>query len=161
MSSKHRVYIDKTHPAIAAAFNEASKQVRIASRAAGFGREFMELLYVRSSQINACPTCLSVHVPRARHYGVTQEQLDTLPAWRESPAFSEEEKAALGILEVLTAIDPARGVQEAYDHALQYFSEEQIAVLEWAAIVINSHNRISIASHHPLRDDPYKKREQA
>lgn len=74
---------------------EAMLAVEKAARASSVPLTIRELVKVRVSQINGCGYCLHMHTQEAREAGVTQEQLDVLAAWRESPAFDTRERAAL------------------------------------------------------------------
>ncbi|MGO1948113.1 MAG: carboxymuconolactone decarboxylase family protein [Mycobacteriaceae bacterium] len=127
---------------------------RRAYDAADLPGSLIELVNVRVSQINGCPTCLSVHVPAARKAGVEQSELDLLPSWRHdaSGVFNPAQRAALGLAEALTEPQPGSGrptVEDAVAAALGEFTGEQVAALEWAIILINAYNRISIGSGHP------------
>ena len=83
-----RPYIDKEHPRVYGAMLKAAKASRTASQEAGLGDDLIEMVNIRVSQINGCPTCLSVHFPQARKAGVGQSTLDVLPAWRETNLFT-------------------------------------------------------------------------
>ena len=126
---------------------------REASIAAGLNDELLELVNVRVSQINGCAACLSSHVPAARKAGVSQRRLDLLPAWRDLDAFGDQERAALRLAETLTRLDDTRDRAEAVAAAAEFFDADQIAALEWTIVLINSFNRVSIASHHQARID--------
>lgn len=115
----------------------------------GIDTQLVELAYVRASQINGCAACLSVHVPEALKAGVSQEKLAVLPAWREIDVFSQKERAALDLAEELTSLPSLQRNGDAAVRALEVFTDEEVAALEWAIILINTYNRISIASGHP------------
>lgn len=66
-----------------------------ANKATTLPLSLRELVKMRVSQINGCAFCLDMHAPEARQAGVSQQKLDVLPAWRESPAFDARERAAL------------------------------------------------------------------
>src|SRR5699024_3630852 len=108
---------------------------REASTAAGLDEALLEMVNVRVSQINGCVACLGTHVPAARKAGVTQQRLDLLAAWRDLDGFTAAEKAALRLAETLA----------------EHFSDEQLSALEWTIVLINTFNRVSIASHHQVR----------
>jgi len=146
-----RPYIDKTHPEIYKSLVQAVAHNRKAAKAADISVALLELVNLRVSQVNACPTCLSIHAPAALRAGVEQEKVDALPAWRDTTIFNEVERAALSIAESLTVIDPALDRNALGAEVAQVLSTEQIAVLEWTTILINAFNRISIASGHPVR----------
>ncbi|MCI7550970.1 MAG: carboxymuconolactone decarboxylase family protein [Actinomycetaceae bacterium] len=146
-------HLDREFPEVAKAFNQASVLVRKAYKEVGLGVDLVELITVRASQINRCGTCLSVHIPRALKAGVPQRKIDFLPAWREIDGlYDEREKSALELCEQLTILPHGQANNAAALQALNYFSKPQIAALEYAILNINLHNRISIASHHPLRE---------
>src|SRR5262245_54697167 len=71
----------------------------------GLYKRLMDLLFLRVSQINGCSYCVDVHARDLRQAGESNERLDGLAGWRESPYFTEPEKAALECAEVLTHVD--------------------------------------------------------
>ncbi|SMX80295.1 alkylhydroperoxidase AhpD family core domain-containing protein [Brevibacterium sp. Mu109] len=147
---KRRPFIDKEHPSVQKALVKASTASRTASHGVGMGDDTIELINMRVSQINGCLTCLSLHAPRARDAGVTQQQLDLLPAWRDAMTmYSGAQRAALLIAESLTVIDTSQDRDAVVAQAAQHLSTEQIAAVEWTAVMINAFNRVSIASGHP------------
>lgn len=147
---KRRPFIDKEHPTVQKALVKASTASRTASHGVGLGDDTIELINMRVSQINGCLTCLSLHAPRARDAGVTQQQLDLLPAWRDAMTmYSGAQRAALLIAESLTVIDTSQDRDAVVAQAAQHLSTEQIAAVEWTAVMINAFNRVSIASGHP------------
>lgn len=105
-----------------------------------------ELIKIRASQINGCAFCLDMHSRDARKYGETEQRIYTLPAWRETPFFSEEEQAILALTEEVTLI--ANHVSDAtWDNAIKVLGEEYTAEVLLAIITINGWNRIGIATH--------------
>lgn len=127
-----------------------TKASRSASRQAGLGKDLLELVNVRVSQINGCVACLSVHVPQAEKADVPKNKLGLLPAWREATVYSREERAALALAEDITLVAaPNSKRSKAARRALNCFTEEQVAALEWAIYTINTFNRISIYADHP------------
>ncbi|AGF73200.1 carboxymuconolactone decarboxylase family protein [Corynebacterium halotolerans] len=148
--SPHPPYLDKFHPDLYRGLGDVAKQLRKVFPDVDLPTSLIELVNVRVSQLNRCGTCLSIHVPAARRAGVDEYKLDVLPAWREVTAFTEQENAALELAETLTLLPQGRKNGDAALAACEVFAEEQVAALEWAIILINAYNRISIASHHPL-----------
>lgn len=146
----NRPYIDKAHPEVYKSMVQAAAASRKAARAAGLSDGLLELVNVRVSQINGCRTCLSIHAPAARKAGVDEIKLDVLPTWREAEIFDDQEKAALLLAETLTIIDKAADRDAIATEAGEFLSAEQISAVEWTVILINSFNRISIASNHPV-----------
>ena len=148
--STERPYLDKEHPAGYGAMVKAAAASRAASHEAGLGDDLIEMVNIRVSQINGCPTCLSVHFPKALKAGVEQSTLDLLPAWRETALFTKEQRAALELAESLTVLDPAADRQAVNARAAAHLTTAQISAVEWTATLINAFNRISIASGHPV-----------
>jgi uncharacterized peroxidase-related enzyme len=103
------------------------------------------LVEIRISQINGCVYCVDLHSEQARRLGETQQRLDTLPVWYESPYFDERERAALTWAEALTDISQSRAPDADYDRLCEYFSEKEIVDLSIAIALMNAWNRISIA----------------
>lgn len=148
--SAERPYIDKEHPQVYKALAKAAVVSRAASNEAGLGDDTIELINVRVSQINGCPTCLSIHLPKARKAGVKQSTLDVLPAWRESSPFTDVQRAALLLAESLTVIDPTIDRDAVNARAAAHLTTAQISAVEWTTTLINAFNRVSIASGHPV-----------
>ncbi len=146
-----RPYIDKEHPEVYAAMLKAAAASRAAAREAGLGDDTVEMINIRVSQINGCPTCLSIHFPKAREAGVAQSTLDVLSAWREVALFTDEQRAALELAESLTVIDPTVDRQAVNARAAAHLTTAQISAVEWTTTLINAFNRVSIASGHPVR----------
>jgi AhpD family alkylhydroperoxidase len=82
---------------------EAMRQLGKAVRAA-IDPTLLELVQLRASQINGCAFCLDMHTKDALANGERTDRLAVLPAWRESPGFSEQERAALALTEAITRI---------------------------------------------------------
>jgi AhpD family alkylhydroperoxidase len=120
--------------------------------ASGFDRTVLHLVKVRASQINGCAYCVDMHVKQAREDGETEQRLHLLSAWRESPLYSERERAALEWAEALTLLPQSRADDEFYDPLKQHFSDEEIVQLTMLIVVINSWNRLAVGfrSQHPV-----------
>ncbi len=110
----------------------------------------LELVRIRASQINGCAYCIDMHTKDARAKGETEQRIYALSAWRETPFYSDRERAALEWTEKLTLI-AANPVSDAmYEAVRQHFTEKEVADLTAAIIMINSWNRLAI----PFRDVP-------
>lgn len=114
-----------------------------------------ELVKMRCSQINGCAYCLDIHAPAARAAGISQQKLDVLAAWRESPIFDDRERAALGWAEALTRIE-ATGVPDAdYEALAAVFDGREQTELTMVTTTINAWNRFAVgfrAQHKPRRE---------
>jgi AhpD family alkylhydroperoxidase len=103
------------------------------------------LLKFRVSQINGCAYCLDMHSKDLRAGGETEQRLYLLDAWRESPIYTDRERAALEWAEALTLVREGHVPDEAYEKVKAQFSEKEIIDLTMVVVTINSWNRISIA----------------
>lgn len=110
----------------------------------------MELVKMRTSQINGCAYCLDMHSKDTRAAGETEQRLYALNAWRETPFYSERERAALLWTEALTRIAQDQISDALYADVRKQFSEKDIVDLSLAIIAINGWNRLAI----PFRSTP-------
>ncbi|VWX62960.1 Alkyl hydroperoxide reductase AhpD [Burkholderiales bacterium 8X] len=103
------------------------------------------LVDIRASQLNGCAFCLDMHVKQARLAGERELRLHHVAIWRESPLFSERERAALAWTEVLTRL-PADGVgDEDFEAARSHFSDKELSDLSFVVMSINAWNRVNAA----------------
>jgi AhpD family alkylhydroperoxidase len=112
----------------------------------------LELVKTRASQINGCAFCLDMHTKDARAHGETEQRLHLLAAWREAPLYTARERAALALTEAVTLVADTRVPDEVWDQASKVFSEEELAGLLMAIVVINGWNRIAISTRTPAGD---------
>ncbi|HVY50100.1 alkyl hydroperoxide reductase AhpD [Hypericibacter adhaerens] len=112
----------------------------------GLEHSLMELVKMRASQINGCAFCLAMHSADARKAGESEVRLYLLNGWRESPVYSERERAALAWTEALTLITEGHAPDVVYEEVRRQFSDEEIANLTMAVVAINGWNRIAISS---------------
>ena len=123
-------------------------------RASGLPTSLMELVKMRASQLNGCAFCLDMHARDARKHGESEQRLYLLSAWRESPLFSDSERAALAWTEALTRL-PDTGVPDAvYDELTRHFSEAEIVRLSMLIVAINGWNRLNVGVRavHPVEE---------
>ncbi|MBZ9600597.1 carboxymuconolactone decarboxylase family protein [Phyllobacterium chamaecytisi] len=118
----------------------------------GLEMSLIELVKMRASQINGCAFCLDMHSKDARKKGETEQRLYLLNAWRESPLYSERERAALAWTEALTLISKTHAPDNVYDVLKEQFTEEEIVKLSMLIVTINGWNRLAIGfrSVHPV-----------
>jgi len=112
----------------------------------GLEKSLLSLLYFRVSQINGCANCLDIHSKNLRTEGESEQRLYMLEAWRESPFYSERERAALGWAEAVTLVTEGHVPDEVYEAASGQFSEKELADLTLAVITVNGFNRFNIAA---------------
>src|SRR6202789_2302037 len=111
----------------------------------GLERPLLELVKMRASQINGCAYCLDMHSKDARAEGESEQRLYALNAWRETPFYSDRERAALEWTEAITLIAESHAPDVLYDRVKQHFTPEELANLTLAITTINAWNRFSIA----------------
>jgi AhpD family alkylhydroperoxidase len=114
-------------------------------RRSGLETPLLELVKMRASQLNGCAFCLDMHSKDARAGGETEQRLYGLNAWRESPFYTERERAALAWTEAITNIQQGHAGDEVFAEARRLFSEQELVKLTLAINQINSWNRIAIA----------------
>lgn len=122
----------------------------------GIARRLAHLVRIRVSQINGCSYCLDMHNHEALADGEDPRRLFLVAAWRESPLFSDRERAALAWAEAVTRI-PCGGVSDAlYAATREQFSEEDLVKLTAVIAMINVWNRFNLAFHaiHPAHRPP-------
>jgi AhpD family alkylhydroperoxidase len=119
----------------------------------GLKPSLIELVRTRASQINGCAFCLHMHTRDARAHGESDERLYLLDAWRESPLYTERERAALAWTEAVTLVAATHVPDAAYDEARRHFSEGELVRLTHLVATINVWNRIAISfrSVHPVK----------
>ena len=113
-------------------------------RQSGLEHSLIHLIKTRTSQINHCAYCIDMHTKDARAEGETEQRLYALNAWRETPFYSERERAALEWTEALTMISDNNISDEVYESVRKHFSEEEMIHLTMAVVAINGWNRIAI-----------------
>ena len=121
----------------------------------GLEPPLLELVKTRASQINGCAFCIHMHTRDARALGESEERLYLLSAWRESPLYTDRERAALAWTEALTLVSETHAPDEAYEEARAQFSEVELANLSVAIGMINMWNRLAIGFRliHPVRKE--------
>ena len=120
----------------------------------GLEESLADLVKTRASQINGCAYCLNMHTAEARTRGETEQRLYLLDAWRESPLYSERERAALAWTEALTLLPETRAPDDVYRALQAQFTEEEQVKLTLLIVAINGWNRIVVGFRavHPVED---------
>nr|CAD6421307.1 carboxymuconolactone decarboxylase family protein [Rhizobium sp. Q54] len=104
----------------------------------------IELVKIRSSQINGCANCINMHTAEARAKGETEQRIYLLSAWREAPCYTERERAALGWTEALTRLSEGHALEPARQALEAEFTEEEQVKLTLMINVINGWNRLAV-----------------
>ncbi|TXL57218.1 carboxymuconolactone decarboxylase family protein [Aeromicrobium terrae] len=114
--------------------------------AVDFDRRLRELVRIRASQLNGCAYCIDMHTKDARAIGETEQRIYALPAWRETPFFTEAERAALAFTESVTLMAESHVPDAAYDVLTPHYSPEEIAALVSLIIMINAWNAVGVST---------------
>ncbi len=141
MEMKERLNYKDVSPNAIKAMRGVEKYVR----ESGLERSLYELVKIRASQINGCAYCIDMHTKDARIAGETEQRIYALSAWRETPFYSERERAALAWTEALTLISENDVPDDLYETVSKQFSEKEMVDLTMAIIAINGWNRLAIS----------------
>ncbi|WP_028032766.1 carboxymuconolactone decarboxylase family protein [Chelativorans sp. J32] len=137
---------------------EIIKNVRALNKAVdecGLEKSLLHLIKLRASQINGCSYCVDMHSHEAREDGESEQRLYLVAAWRESPLFSERERAAFAWTERLTRLSEQMVTDEDFEQARKHFSDDELVKLSVAIGMINVWNRLCVPfqSIHPVREE--------
>lgn len=118
----------------------------------GLERRFIHLIKLRASIINGCAFCVDMHVKESRHDGLSEQWINLMSVWRESPVYDARERALLGWVDAVTNIAQTGAPDEAYEQLKAHFSEEEMTKITVAIGTINIWNRLAVGfrSLHPL-----------
>lgn len=111
----------------------------------GLDHKLIHLMKMRASQINGCAFCIDMHSKDARALGETEQRLYELDAWRETPFYTERERAALAWTEAVTLVSETHVPDAVYDEVRKQFSEKEIVDLTLVVATINAWNRLAIS----------------
>jgi len=109
------------------------------------GNTLIDLVNIRASQLNGCAFCLDMHCKEAKIHGEKELRIYHIPVWRESPLFSETERAVLEWTEAVTKLSEHGVPDDVYDRVRAQLSEKQITELTFAVGMINMWNRLNIS----------------
>jgi AhpD family alkylhydroperoxidase len=114
-------------------------------RQSGLEPALLELVKLRASQINGCAYCVDMHTKDARARGESEQRLYAIVVWRETPFFTDRERAALAWTEAVTQVSHGHVPDEVYELARRHFSEKELVNLTLAIVAINGWNRLAIS----------------
>lgn len=122
------------------------------TRDSGLDPALIHLIKLRASQINGCAYCVDMHVKEARHHGLSEQWINLLSVWRESPVYTPVERAVLEWTESVTRVADTGAPDSAYEPLKAFFTEAEIAKLTIAIGTINIWNRVAVSfrNQHPL-----------
>src|SRR5689334_18874049 len=111
----------------------------------GLDHKFVHLLKLRASQINGCAYCIDMHSIDARAEGETEQRLYALDAWRETPFYTDRERAALAWVEAVTLVSQTHVPDALFEETKKHFTDQEIVDLTFLAATINGWNRLAIS----------------
>jgi AhpD family alkylhydroperoxidase len=127
---------------------QAFQRLAAAATEAGVPDTTLHMVHLRASQINGCSVCVDIHTRQLERAGESSERVATVAAWRDTPYFSDAERAALALTEAATRLaDRADPVpDDVWDEAARHYTEPQLAALVIAIAAINAFNRVNVPS---------------
>ncbi len=136
-----RIEFAKAAPDAAAAMMGLERAVH----QSGLERSLLDLLKLRASLINGCGYCVDMHTKVARAAGETEQRLYAVSVWRDTPFYSDRERAALAWTEAVTLVSVDKVPDDVYATARQQFTEKELVDLTLAVVTINGWNRLAVA----------------
>jgi AhpD family alkylhydroperoxidase len=111
-----------------------------------FDHRLRELVRIRASQINGCAYCIDMHTKDARAINEAEQRIYALSAWRETPYFTAQERAALAFTEAVTLLAGDHVPAEAYDAVAAHFTPDEVGALLSLIVTINAWNAIGVST---------------
>ncbi len=125
-------------------------------RTCGLEHDLLELVKLRASYLNGCAFCVDMHSKDARAAGESEQRIYAVPVWRETPFFTERERAALAWTEAVTELGRS-GVPDAlFEEVRAHFTDDELVNLTMAVVTINGWNRLAVS----FRSEPGSYRPQ-
>jgi AhpD family alkylhydroperoxidase len=145
-----RIPVRLDFDALAPAFSQAMTQLDQAATKqldqVDFDHRLRELVRIHASQLNGCAYCVDMHTRDARAVGETEQRIYALPVWRETPYFTDRERAVLAFTEAVTLLADGHVPAKAYDEIAAVLSENEIAALVSLIVTINAWNAIGVST---------------
>jgi AhpD family alkylhydroperoxidase len=111
----------------------------------GLDKKLLALIKLRASQINGCGYCVDMHSAEAIKAGESERRLHAVAVWRETPFFTDKERAALAWSEAVTLLSETHAPDDVYQEVIKHFNEKETVDLTMAIITINAWNRIAVS----------------
>jgi AhpD family alkylhydroperoxidase len=143
-----RINIFKAAPDALKAVMELENYVQ----ASGLDRRFIHLIKLRASIINGCAFCVDMHVKESRHDGLSEQWINLMSVWWESPVYDDKERALLGWVDAVTRIADTGIPDSAFEALKAHFSDEEMMKITVALGAINTWNRLAVGfrNQHPV-----------
>jgi AhpD family alkylhydroperoxidase len=141
-----RLDVDAAVPAFSKAMSHLDTTATRELDRVGFPSGLRELVRLRASQINGCAYCVDTHSADAATAGESAKRLNAVAVWRESPFFTERERAALRFTEAVTRVAQSHVPQEEYDAVAAHWSPDEVGALLSLIVTINAWNGLAVAT---------------
>ena len=138
-----------THPVfVVPEAMDALQALSKAAHKAGVPKETHDLVHLRASQINGCSVCVDMHARDLRKAGESDERIFAVAAWRETPYYTDAERAALALAEAMTRLSdrPDPVPDDVWDEAARHYDERALAALTLSIASVNVWNRLNAAT---------------
>lgn len=134
------------------AYKAVAKLEKYVTEESGLDHRLLHLIKLRASQINGCAYCVDMHVKEARRDGLSEQWINLVSVWQESPVFDPRERAVLAWTEALTNVAQTRAPDADFEPLRDFFSEAEMTKITVAIGIINVWNRLCVAfrSQHPV-----------
>jgi AhpD family alkylhydroperoxidase len=141
-----RLDVDSAVPAFSRAVSHLDNAATRELDRVGIDPGLRELVRIRASQLNGCAYCIDMHSKDARKGGESEQRLYGLAAWRETPYFTDRERAALAFTESVTLVADTHVPTADYAAVAEHFSPEEVGALLSLIVAINAWNTISVTT---------------
>jgi AhpD family alkylhydroperoxidase len=141
-----RLDIDAAVPAFSKALAHLDTATTREADRVGIPKGLRDLLKLRASQINGCAYCVDMHSHDAAENGESQQRINAVSVWAESPFFTEKERAALAFTETVTRVADTHVPAADYDAVAAHWSEGEVGALLALIVTINAWNGLAVAS---------------
>ncbi|CAL9651658.1 hypothetical protein SUDANB176_06642 [Streptomyces sp. enrichment culture] len=150
MSDFRRVDIGEQRPAAYKDLIALSSEVDKAAAAAGPDPLLVELLRIRTSQVNGCAFRLRMHTRDAPRKGESADRIAVLPGWEETGYFSETDRAALRLTGAIARVPDGHVSDEGFSAAAAVLTADRVSAVAWLATVMNAFDRVAITSRYSV-----------
>lgn len=143
-----RINVFKAAPDAIKAVTDLENHVQ----ASGLEKRFIHLIKLRASQINGCAFCVDMHVKESRRDGLSEQWINLMSVWWESPVYDDKERALLGWVDAVTRIAETGAPDSAFEALRAHFTDEEMMKITVAIGTINIWNRLAVGfrSQHPV-----------
>jgi AhpD family alkylhydroperoxidase len=141
-----RLDVDAAVPSFSKAMSHLDTTATRELDRVGFPAGLRELVRLRASQINGCAYCVDTHAKDAATAGESAQRVNAVAIWRESPFFTERERAALAFTETVTLVATTHVPVEDYDAVAAHWSPDEVGALLSLIVAINAWNAIAVST---------------